>query len=191
MEKSTVITLLIVVGLGGLALWLFLSDSSSSTPGAQPVPDSCGSGVFGGIGSFIKGHVDRKNNVAPLVAQKYGVPAQSAGQLTAIAGKLSPSNWVEGKIGNTVGDWFCKASLGWNDVETWATGVHSSATNFGKSNLAAGTVGPVKSLYSAGDNLVHGNFGDAGKDIAKSVYEGPKAAYDTTKDLAKAIIPGW
>jgi len=191
MEKSTVITLLIVVGLGGLALWYFMSDA---TPvGAQPVPDNCGGGVAGSIGKFIKGHTDRKNAAAPYVAAYFGA-GSSAKPITDIAGKLSPSGYAEKYLGDKIGDWLCDMKLpGWGDVSAAARTVYGTAiepgVTFGTSQLSAGTVGPVKSLYSAGDSLVHGNFGDAGKSVAKSVYEGPKAAYDATKNLLSDINP--
>jgi hypothetical protein len=191
MEKSTIITLLIVVGLGGLALWYFMSDATSV--GAQPVPDNCGGGVMGSIGKFIQGHTDRKNTAAPYVAQMYtGAGASTVKPITDIAGKLSPSGYAEKWIGDKVGGWFCDAKLpGWGEVKDWGAGVTSANTSFATGQLKAGTVGPVKSLYSAGSNLVHGNFGDAASDIYHSAADGPKAAYNATKDLAKAIIPGW
>lgn len=193
MERSTVVALLLVVGLGGLALWYFMRDTTGT--GAQPVPDSCGGGVMGSIGKFIKGHSERKNSVAPLVIGQYTGGAISGGNAKTVAGiadKLSPSGYAEKYLGDKVGSWFCKVSLpGWGEVKDWGSGVTSANTSFATGQLAAGTVGPVKSLYSAGSNLVHGNFGDAATDIYHSAADGPKAAYNATKDLAKAIIPGW
>jgi hypothetical protein len=194
-ERSTVIALLVVVGLGGLAWWWFARQTTTGT-GAQTVP-GCGSGVMGSIGNFIQGHVDRKNALAPTIAGKYtGLSAGTVKPITDIAGQLSPSGYVEKFIGDKVGGFFCNAKLpGWGEITKgigdYGVGFQKESVEFGTTNLAAGTIGPVKSLYSAGGNLVNGNFGAAGKDVVNSVINGPKAAYETTKDLAKAIIPGW
>lgn len=179
------ITLLIVVGLGGLALW-WLCRQPTATGAAQTLPGTCGGGVMGSIGQFIKGHVDRKNAVAPLVVSAYAkVPPNQAAGLTNLAGQVSPSGYIEGKIGNAVGDFFCKLSIPSfgaiaNAVANTGQKVVNKSTTFGQSQLEAGTVGPVKALGSAGNNLVHGNFGSAASDVAKSVYEGPKSAVTST-----------
>ena len=192
MERSTVIALLVVVGLGGVVWWWFARQTTGD--GAQPVPDNCGSGVMGSIGKFIQGHTDRKNAAAPVIAAKYGI--SGAKPLTDIAGKLSPSGYAEKWIGDKVGGWFCDAKLpGWGEIKDatlgYGVGFKDESIKFGTTNLKAGTIAPVKSLYSAGSNLIHGNFGAAGSNVVDSVINGPKAAYNATKDLAKAIIPGW
>lgn len=185
MERSTIIALLVVVGLGGLVWYLMIKSDDAS--GGQPLPKSCGTGMMGDIGTFIQGHVARKNALAPTVASKFGVPAGTAAPITAIAGKLSPSGWLEQKIG----DWICDASF--PSASTIASNVYNTAikpgVTLGTSQLKAGTIAPIKSLYSAGSNLVHGNFGDAAGDVAKSVYEGPKAALSATKNLLSDINP--
>jgi hypothetical protein len=147
---------------------------------------------MGSIGQFIKGHVDRKNSVAPLVGQAYTkVPASSLGGITSLAGKLSPSNWLEGKVGNAVGNFFCDASL--PSLSGMANAINNHGiqpgVTFGKENLAAGTVGPVKSIYSAGSNLVNGNFGDAGHDVYHAVIDGPKTAVTSTYNVIKSLNP--
>lgn len=190
MERSTVVALLVVVGLGGLVLWWYMRTEVPVT--GQEVPSNCGSGVMGSIGQFIKGHVDRKNSLAPLVGQAYTkVPASSLSGITNVAGKLSPSNWLESKVGDKVGNFFCNFSL--PSLGSIANAVQNKviapAQTFGTANLAAGTVGPVKSLASAGSNLVHGNFGDAGTDVYHSVVDGPKTAVTSTYNALKSISP--
>jgi hypothetical protein len=200
MERSTVISLLVVVGLGGLVLWWYMRAPATETGAAQTLPGNCGSGVMGTIGNFIKGHVDRKNSLAPLVAQGYAkIPAAQAAPITNIAGKLSPSSWLESKIAGPVGDFFCEFSIPSfsaikNAIENTGKQVVSTSTSFGTSQLAAGTINPVKSLGSAADNLVHGNFGDAAGDVAHSVYDGPKAAVTATYEAGKDAyntVKGW
>jgi len=195
MERSTVISVLIVVGLGGLVLWWYMR-TPATTGAVQAVPGNCGTGVMGSIGNFIKGHVDRKNSVAPLVAQGYTkIPAAQVAPITDIAGKLSPSGWVEKKIG----DFFCDVSIPSftaikNAIVNTGKQVASTSSTFGQSQLEAGTVGPVKSLGSAADNLIHGNFGDAAGDVAHSVVDGPKAAVTATYNVGKDAyntVKGW
>jgi hypothetical protein len=205
MEKSTVVTLLIVVGLGGLVLWWYTRQAAAPSA-TQGLPPSCGSGVMGSIGNFIKGHVDRKNSLAPVIGQTYTkAPAAVLKPITDIAGKLSPSGYVEQKVGNAVGDFLCSISLkslsqignaalnagsfaAKEGTKAVTTGVKVS-TSFGTSQLKAGTVGPVGSIYNAGDNLVHGNFGDAATNIKDSIIDGPKSAVTSTYNALKSLNP--
>ena len=92
MEKSTVATLLIVVGLGGLVLWWYLNGNTTS-PLVQNVPanpcSSTGEQVIGGtisaVGKFYsKGAV----NTSPTQTC-IGLSAAAKGTAKGVAGFLS------------------------------------------------------------------------------------------------------
>jgi hypothetical protein len=101
---------LVLVGLVVLYFW---SNSGPSLPAGIASADGTpppGAGC-GGVGGFIKGHVDRKNAIAPTVISKYtGLPGGTAKSIAGVAAKLSPSGYVESFIGDTVGDALCNVS---------------------------------------------------------------------------------
>jgi hypothetical protein len=95
-----------VIILAIVALLYFSTQTPATVPAGQT-----GEGIgpqCGGIGGFIKGHVDRKNAVAPTVVQKYtGIDKGTAATITKYANELSISNKVEGFVGEKLGDALC------------------------------------------------------------------------------------
>lgn len=95
-----------------LALYLWNKGGISLPAGQAPADGTPPPGPgCGGVGGFIKGHVDRKNAIAPTVVSKYtGLGSSSASGIAGIAGKLSPSGYVESFVGDKVGDALCNLS---------------------------------------------------------------------------------
>lgn len=96
-----------------LVVLYFYSKSGPTLPagiapadGTPPPGPGCG-----GVGGFIKGHVDRKNALAPTIVSKYtGLGGGTAKSIADVAGKLSPSGYVESFVGDKLGDALCNLS---------------------------------------------------------------------------------
>ena len=192
--SKTVEVVLIAVGLGALIIW-WTRRNAQPDPQVETGPtDPCGGGVLGTIGGFIKGHVDRKNTVAPLVASAYvkAPPAQLA-PLTNIAGKLDVSQYAEKYIGDKVGNALCSMSIpSISAILGTAGGKIQTATSggvkLGTEQLKAGTIAPATDLYHAGTAIARGDIGGAATAVGKSIVDGPKAAYTSTKNFITSLF---
>lgn len=87
--------------------FLYLQRTKTPTAPAGTVTDGAGPSC-GGVGGFIKGHLGRKNAIAPKVIQKYtGAGGGTADTIAKYANELSISNKVEGFIDDKLGDSLC------------------------------------------------------------------------------------
>ncbi len=110
--------------------------------GTPPPGKGCG-----GVGGFIKGHVDRKNAIAPTVISKYtGLPGSISSPIASVAGKLDVSGYVESYVGDIVGDALCNS----NPLELAAAGAQ-----FAGKELAKGANAAVQGAKALGSFAVH------------------------------------
>lgn len=164
-----------------LLAFLFITKNKSATIPAGANSEGIGT-KCGGIGGFIKGHVDRKNAVAPKVIQgvgkNYGVPIDSstASTIAKYADTFSLSNKVEGLIGDKVGDALCNL----DPLEAAAAG----AKFLGEKVLEGG-----KAIVSGAEYL-GGKVADAGGFVASNAAKGALAVGTFGKGLVTNPLSG-
>jgi hypothetical protein len=186
--------ILVLAGLGALAWWWLRRQGDTSSNVTQQAGDGCGNGVLGTIGSFVKSHVARKDAIAPYVAQGYAkIPAAQAAPLTSIAGKLSPSGYVEKYLGDKVGTAICdlkvpslSAIVGTVTSKVGTT--TRAAGTFGEEQLKAGTIAPATDLYHAGQDIARGDVSGAAGSVVHSATGGVTTAYHSTVGFVKSLF---
>lgn len=136
----------------------------------------------GGIGGFIKGHVDRKNAAAPgiisAVGGNYGVKIDkgTASTIAKYADTFSLSNKIEGLVGDKVGDALCNL----DPLEAAAAGAKFLADKA----LDAG-----KAIVS-GAEYVGGKLGDAGGFVGTNLAKGALSLGTFGKGLVTNPLQG-
>ncbi len=96
---------------------IYVSNKAPTAP-AGTVTDGQGP-QCGGVGGFIKGHLGRKNAIAPKVISKYtGAGGSTADTIAKYANEFSLSNKVEGFVDDKLGNALCNL----NPLEAAAAG---------------------------------------------------------------------